>query len=174
MTDELTVTRPKRRYYGEYLAACREARETGVKEWEPIAPGQETRWRKTAPLMYLCLRKGWRLPRGIPAMDTWWFVRDGKFVGECQIRKGLDAETARVLGHIGYAVRPALWGRGYGTEILKWAAEKARAMGENAVCLVIHEGNAASVRTAMKAGFCPAGNSTDPETGQRQDVYELK
>ncbi len=38
----------------------------------------------------------------------------------------------------------------------------------------IHEGNAASVRTAMKAGFCPAGNSTDPETGRRQDVYELK
>ena len=45
-------------------------------------------------------------------------VEDGKFIGMINVRESVTEELARYGGHIGYAVNPKYWNKGYGTKIL--------------------------------------------------------
>jgi predicted acetyltransferase len=75
-----------------------------------------------------------------------------ELVGRVSIRHRLNAYLADVGGHVGYAVRPAHRGLGYGTEILRQALIIARAEGVDRVLVTCDAANAASAATIARAG----------------------
>lgn len=56
------------------------------------------------------------------------------------------------IGSVGYAVRIAELGKGYGTEILRQGLEIAKGHGMEKVLLIISEENAASIHICEKMG----------------------
>lgn len=61
----------------------------------------------------------------VPSYD-YFAVDDDKFIGVIHIRIRLTENLTRYGGHIGYAVNPKYWNKGYGKEILKLGLEKAK------------------------------------------------
>jgi predicted acetyltransferase len=85
--------------------------------------------------------------------QTWWLVRNGReIVGVVYLRPEADAERQRKTGHVGYYVRPAERGKGYGTVMLRLAVERLRAAGVSSVAVVCGKDNEASKRVAEKNG----------------------
>ena len=71
----------------------------------------------------------------VPSYD--YFVVDGStFIGIIHIRVRLTENLIRYGGHIGYAVRPKFWNKGYGKEILRLGLEKARDLIEDEKILI--------------------------------------
>ena len=58
----------------------------------------------------------------VPSYD-YFAVDDDKLIGIVHIRIRLTEMLIRFGGHIGYAVNPTYWGKGYGTKILKLVLE---------------------------------------------------
>ena len=75
-------------------------------------------------------RKERDLPPNRVGEDKYWLVDDEKtyFIGEIAIRHRLNEALAQRGGHIGYGVRYSEWNRGYGTQMLALALEKAKEM----------------------------------------------
>ncbi|MBR6921633.1 MAG: hypothetical protein IKH51_05525, partial [Clostridia bacterium] len=59
-------TEPKRKYFKEYLSACREAIENNDTEWTPVKPENINRFRFYAPKMYKRMKSGKGLPENYP------------------------------------------------------------------------------------------------------------
>ena len=64
------------------------------------------------------------------------------------------AESADFIGTVGYSVRPAERGRGYGTALLEQGLELCAMFGIKPVA-VVKKDNAASIRVLEKNGFVP-------------------
>ncbi len=64
-------------------------------------------------------------PTYVPSYD-YFAVDDEKLVGIIHIRVQLTDALMNYGGHIGYAVNPLYWKKGYGTKILKLGLEKAK------------------------------------------------
>lgn len=75
------------------------------------------------------------------------------FIGEIAVRHRLNDALSLRGGHIGYVIRSAEWGRGYGTLMLKLALEKARERGLDRVLITCDDRNVASARVMEKNGF---------------------
>ena len=88
------------------------------------------------------------VPRGF----HYWAVVGGAFVGEFQLRPDLTEQVMTRIGSVGYAVRPSLQGRGYGTELLRQGLSIAREKGLSRVLLNINAANAASLHVCEKLG----------------------
>ena len=69
------------------------------------------------------------------------------------IRHRLNDALARRGGHIGYGVRYSEWNRGYGTQMLTLALEKAKEMRISPVLITCNDDNLASARVMEKNGF---------------------
>lgn len=145
--------KPAPAYFDEFLAACQESLDHNITEWMPIAADDFISWKSRAMLTYEMLETGHGLPDGIPRMLTYWCMENDAFIGEIQIRPYLSAEEAKLIGHIGYAVRYSMWGKGYGAKLLSWAVEQLRAMGVSPVYIACHASNAASNKVSQKVGF---------------------
>jgi ribosomal-protein-alanine N-acetyltransferase len=87
---------------------------------------------------------------------------DGTFVGCVGIfPSGADPSAV----HVGYALRPEYWGRGYATELCLAIAHAAAALKPTAIGAVVLETNRASRHVLEKAGFELVGpNPTDAGT----------
>ena len=87
--------------------------------------------------------------------DKYWLVDDEKkrFIGEIAVRHRLNDALLRRGGHIGYGVRFSEWNRGYGTEMLAQALEKAKEMRISPVLITCNDDNLASARVLEKNGF---------------------
>jgi predicted acetyltransferase len=88
-------------------------------------------------------------------------VCNGVLVGRVSIRHELNALLADVGGHIGYGVRPAHRGRGFGHDILRQALLIARAEGVSRALVTCADDNIASIRIIEGAG----GELEDVRTG---------
>ena len=101
----------------------------------------------------------YRNERGLPpdrvGADIYWLADDEKthFIGEIVIRHRLNDALARRGGHIGYGVRYSEWNRGYGTQMLTLALEKAKEMRISPVLITCNDDNLASARVMEKNGF---------------------
>ena len=73
-------------------------------------------------------------------------------VGRVSVRFALTPWLRERGGHIGYGIRPAFRGRGYGHEALRQALVVARAEGVERVLLVCDEPNTASVAVILGSG----------------------
>lgn len=93
------------------------------------------------------LEDGWKVPQ-----STYWLYADGKPVGQGRIRHFLTDALMEAGGNIGYAIRPSARGRGYGSILLQKLMKEAAGMGINRALVTVHNGNAASIRVALKNG----------------------
>lgn len=59
----------------------------------------------------------------VPSYD-YFAVDEDKFIGIIHIRVRLTDNLLRYGGHIGYAINPKYWNKGYGKELLKKALEE--------------------------------------------------
>jgi len=147
------VIKPNEKYLDEYLAACKESYDYDVKEWMPVELDDFDNWKTRALRLCEMLECGDGLPEGIPRMITYWCVEQDKFIGEIQIRPFLSVEEAKVVGHIGYAVRYSMWNKGYGTKLLTYAVERLQEMNVNPIYIACHIDNEGSNRVSQKVGF---------------------
>ena len=92
------------------------------------------------------------LPEGWVPASTYWLVRDGIPVGTCHLRHELNDFLENYGGHIGYSVRPSQRNKGYGTQILRLAVEKASGLGIERVLVTCDDDNIASVRVIENNG----------------------
>lgn len=77
---------------------------------------------------------------------------DGAIVGRISVRHRLNVELSIRGGHIGYAVAPALRGRGYATAMVRQALPHCRALGNERVLVTCDDDNAASWRIIERVG----------------------
>lgn len=163
--------KPSPAYFDEFLAACQESIDHHVTEWMPVAADDFTSWRSHALQTFEMLETGRGLPDGIPCMLTYWCVENDTFIGEIQIRPYLTEEEAMSIGHIGYAVRYSMWGKGYGAKLLSWAVEQLRATGISPVYIACHASNSASNKVSQKVGFTLLETRTN--SGEIENLYVL-
>lgn len=90
-------------------------------------------------------------------------LTDGTFIGCGGVfPAGRDGTVA-----IGYALRPAYWGRGYATEIAGALTRIARALPASEILASVLPDNHRSRRVLEKVGFeCSGRDPEDPETFQ--------
>lgn len=93
-------------------------------------------------------------------------LRDGEFVGTVGI---FPASRPGAIA-IGYALRPAHWGRGYATELCSAVAAAIAAVRDDEIVATVLESNAASRRVLEKSGFLVVGPNADDE---RTLLYRL-
>ena len=88
----------------------------------------------------------------VPSYD-YFAVDDDKFIGIIHIRIKLTDNLLRYGGHIGYAINPIYWKKGYGTELLKLGLEKAKELiKDDKVLLTCDDDNIGSYKIIEKNG----------------------
>lgn len=95
---------------------------------------------------------GTGLPEGWVPASTYWGVCDESIVGLCHLRHKLNDFLENYGGHIGYSVRPSHRNKGYGTQMLRLALEKAKNLGIENILVTCDEDNLASARVIEKNG----------------------
>lgn len=96
-------------------------------------------------------------PVGMPEWfvpETYWYLWDeGRLVGEFRIRHYLTEALRNGSGHIGYSIRKAERGKGYGTEGLRLTlAEAGKIVPEDEIYLRVNKDNPASLKVMQKNG----------------------
>ena len=86
--------------------------------------------------------------------SAFWAVgqRAGELVGVSSLRHKLSPWMAEYGGHIGYRVRPALRGKGLGTQILALTLQRAAARGISRALIVCEPENVGSIKVILKNG----------------------
>ena len=145
--------KPNENYLDKYLSACKESYDNNVTEWMPVELDDFDSWKERALRLYDMLESGNGLPEGIPKMITYWCIDNNEFVGEVQIRPYMSIDEARVVGHVGYAVRYSMWRKGFGTKLLQFAIDKLHELHIAPIYIVCHTENIGSNKVSQKVGF---------------------
>ena len=95
---------------------------------------------------------GRNLKPGIVPQSTFWLIDKREFIGRASVRHSLNENLMRVGGHIGYEIRPARRGRGYGKLILLLALRKARDLGIDRALVTCDSTNLASRKIVEASG----------------------
>lgn len=105
--------------------------------------------------------RGENLPEGWVPSHTYWLIDDQRVIGIVNIRHYLTPALEKRNGHIGYSIRPSEQKKGYGTELLRLALQKAKELGIHRALLTCDENNLGSRRIIEKNG------------GELQDIIEV-
>lgn len=91
-------------------------------------------------------------PGYVPSYD--YFLIDGElFIGIIHIRIELTSALLRYGGHIGYAINPKYWRRGYGTKLLTLGLKKAKELGiKEKVLITCDDDNVGSYKIIENKG----------------------
>ncbi len=81
-----------------------------------------------------------------------WLVQGPDFIGEASLRFRLTKADLATGGHIGYGIRPACQGQGYGKLILRLALAECRAHGVARALVTCLDHNLASARVIEANG----------------------
>lgn len=118
------------------------------------------------------MEHGVGLRPGFVPQTTFWLIEEGGVVvGECRLRHRLTPQLEQRGGHIGYAIRPSRWRRGYGTRILALALEEARRLGLERVLITCYPENIGSARIIEKNGGRRIVDGVDPDNGHSVSRY---
>jgi predicted acetyltransferase len=96
--------------------------------------------------------RGEDLPPDRVRETTYWAVEGTMIVGCSRLRHTLTPALEQIGGHIGYEIRPAKRGQGYGTALLARTLERARQFGIPAVLITCDTDNSGSARVIEKNG----------------------
>lgn len=146
----VTLVKPSERYLASYMEAYEEYEKYGVTTYHFDNAREYDIFEK-----YENYRKGRNLkPNRVPA-DYYWLVDKDReyFIGEISIRHSLSDALRAYGGNIGYGVRYREWGKGYGTQMLKFALERAKDLGLDRILVTCDDDNPASARVIEKNGL---------------------
>jgi len=118
-----------------------------------------------------------KIPADRVPQHTFWLVdRSNKVVGIVRVRHPLNEQLLQYGGNIGYYIRPAERGKGYGKTALRLALERLRQLGATRALLTVHPFNTASARVVLACGGVAEGQGKDPDSDEIADRYwiELK
>lgn len=116
--------------------------------------------------------EGKNIPADIMPQSTFWLVNeDYKVVGIVRVRHRLNERSLQYGGHIGYYIRPAERGKGYGKKALQLALEKLRRAGTARALLTVHPDNTISKQIVLACGGVQDGQGQDPVSGAIVDRY---
>ena len=146
----IRLVEPEERYLKSYLEAYDEFQSMGVSTYGLTDARGCDIFEKFA---------NYRLERNLKpnrvGSHFYWLVDDETvyFIGELSIRHLLNEALFLRGGHIGYCVRYGQWGRGYATQMLHQAEEKAKELGIARALVTCDDDNIASARVIEKNGF---------------------
>lgn len=144
---------PEEKYLQSYLEYCREFKEAGSAGIRSVHdPDQYAQWGPTLFQKLEDNRLGRNLPEGYVPATTFWLVEDGEVIGVSNLRHRLTDSLLQIGGHIGYAIRPSRWGKGYGTLQLKLVLTEAAKLGIKRALVTCDEDNIGSARVMEKNG----------------------
>lgn len=146
----IVLAEPCERYLGSYMEAYDEYQARGVSTYGMTDPRSCDIFEK-----YDNYRRERNLKPDRVGADYYWLVDDEKayFLGEIVIRHQLNDALRLRGGHIGYVIRYGAWGKGYGTDMLRLALEKAKDRGLSRVLITCNDSNLASARVMEKNGL---------------------
>ena len=107
----------------------------------------------------------------VPQRTFWLVDRNNKTLGAVRVRHPLNERLLQYGGHIGYYIRPAERGKGYGTKALQLALEQIRRLGVDRALLTVHPDNLASQRVVLANRGVLDGQGMDPLTGTLANRY---
>lgn len=113
--------------------------------------------------------KGIDLPKGWVITSTFWLIDNNEVVGVVRIRH----EEIECSGHIGYDISPCYRNKGYGTQILKLALERALKIGLMVVIAICNIDNIASKKIIEKNNGELLGNIFDEEDNENLYKYNI-
>lgn len=113
--------------------------------------------------------EGKNLPQGDMAVSTFWLIDHNEVVGVVRIRH----QEVEYAGHIGYDIKPDCRNKGYGSEILKLALEKAAIIGLDEVIITCSIHNTASKKIIEKNNGNLLGTVFDPEENEFLYEYQI-
>ncbi len=96
--------------------------------------------------------EGINLREGYVPASTFWFIKNGKFIGRIDIRHKLNEKLLKEGGHIGYGIRPSERSKGYGNKILKLGLEEAKKIGIKKALITCDDDNEPSIRIIENNG----------------------
>jgi predicted acetyltransferase len=162
------LIKPTEDYLPSYLEACREFKAKSVRMHSLMDPDRFHEWRDTLITSFEDARLGRNLREGIVPQTTLWLVEDGEFIGYGNLRHRLTESLERMGGHIGYAIRPSRWGKGYGTWQLKLLLSEAAKLGIREALLTCDDRNIGSYRVMEKNGGVLQDNIVNTVDGEAQ------
>ena len=77
---------------------------------------------------------------------TFWILREERMIGIANFRPKLNEPLENYGGHLGIAIRPSVWGKGYGRRLCPFLAAKARELGIRQMLLTSEADNPAGIR----------------------------
>lgn len=146
----IALIEPCERYLVSYMEAYAEYEKNGVTTYHFDNAEEYDIFEK-----YENYRLGRNLKPNRVRADYYWLVDTDKdyFIGEISVRHTLSDALREYGGNIGYGVRYGEWGKGYGTQMLKFALERAKKLGLDRVLVTCDDDNMASARVMEKNGF---------------------
>jgi predicted acetyltransferase len=110
----------------------------------------------------------------VPQRTFWLVDQSDKVVGIVRIRHPLNERLLQYGGNIGYYIRPAERGKGYGKKALQLALGQLRAWGATRALVTVHPLNTASARIVRANGGVPDGPGKDPASEAIADRYWIE
>lgn len=160
-SNDLALVRPQIKFEHSWKAALDEFERCNISGFWNI-PGSPDNVRKYIERTKM-QEHGLDLPTGFVPASTFWLVKSQVFIGHLHIRHELTDFLLRIGGHIGYAIRPSMWRKGYGTHILTLGLIRARKMGLNKVLVTCDETNIASKKIIESHGGVLEGKTVGVE-----------
>lgn len=141
-SDEIRLSTPDPRFRESFLEAMREFEEAGEDNDLPalVETIAEDFSLYVERKLYLNANP---LPGFVP-QTPFWITRGDDYVGRLNIRHYLNEKLRLFGGHIGYAVRPSMRRKGYGTRALALGLVEARKLGLERVLVTCDDGNIGS------------------------------
>ena len=102
---------------------------------------------------------------------TYGVFDDEKLIGGFNLRSILKGKLLNHGGHIGYLIRPSKRNKGYGTQLLKIALEKAKENNIDKVLVTCRKENIASARIIEKNNGIYENDYYEEETNQTYKRY---
>ncbi|GFZ31476.1 acetyltransferase [Clostridium zeae] len=114
------------------------------------------------------LSEGIDVPEDSVRTTNYWLLDNNNVVGVVRVRH----EEIKGAGHIGYDISPSFRNKGYGSEILRQAIEKAREIGIEEPVVTCNTNNLGSKKIIEKNNGLLLGIVIDEE--ENEELYEYK
>ena len=172
--EKLQLITPCKKYWQSFAGSYKEYRAHKVEDFG--YPKVDTQEDFEAFLrMVEDTRLGINLQRGFVQTSMFWLVDDVNYFGSGSVRHYLTENLKVFGGHIGYSIRPEVWGKGLGTIQLRFLLEEAKKVGITTARLTCYEANVASQKVMIKNGGRLIGRVVNRIAGKDRPtfIYEI-